>query len=431
MGFCFVFRSLPDATLGEFFGPLPETPASGLGLNVMPPLVQDFINVDLAMRAKYRERLLQSSDPEIRDWVRLSKKDFRDKPSNLPFSAEECNSAIRDAIRSSDDTLNLDLFFNGTVFPQSDLAQLHQMYSVISERFHGKSDELAPSLIQAVGSPAARLGAVYSMSELDTDDKQNLQSGVLPKQLTEWGLTASNSLCWDPLLGQSKQFIGGSTDQRGKHNRALIKAYNSNLVNQSCLKVILAFGKKSLQEFQELCSEMIGAPATLELGSTRVKVRCVIKDRELQSVVLICPTLKAISLAPRKTILRDLKRIFTFSAAVTNTPELCPVQLGALNTLDILHLYRRELVSCQPITAAECAPALKEYFRRVGIDTDQQLRELEESLGQSLVKTAAMIASLSYVGPRRNAFRVGKKHVMANAERPPPTVKSRISTRRH
>ena len=135
MSFCVVFRSLLDATLEEFFGPLPETPASGLGLNVMPPLVQDFINVDLVMRSKYSERLLQSSDPEIRDWVHRSKKDFRDKPSNLPFSVEEGNSAIRDAIRSSDDTLNLDLFLNSTEFPQSDLAQLHEMYSVISMLF--------------------------------------------------------------------------------------------------------------------------------------------------------------------------------------------------------------------------------------------------------------------------------------------------------
>jgi len=121
--------------------------------------------------------------------------------------------------------------------------------------------------------------------------------------------------------------------------------------------------------------------------------------------VLICPSLKATSLAPRKTMFRDLTRIFTFSAAVTNTPELYPVGSGQLRRQDILHLYRRELV-------------------KFGIDTDGQLRELEESLGQSLVKTAAMIESLAYIGPRRNAFQVRKKHVTVSAERPPPpTVK--------
>ena len=121
---------------------------------------------------------------------------------------------------------------------------------------------------------------------------------------------------------------------------------------------------------------------------------------------------------------RDLTRIFTFSAAVTNTPELYPVGSGQLRRQDILHLYRRELVSCRPITATECPPSLEEYFRKFGIDTDGQLRELEESLGQSLVKTAAMIESLAYIGPRRNAFQVRKKHVTVSAERPPPpTVK--------
>jgi hypothetical protein len=68
MVMCRAFQSLPASSLEEIFGPCPGGQYSGIGLNIMSPLLQGR-SLSPYSRHKVVQLLSNSPDPEIRDWA--------------------------------------------------------------------------------------------------------------------------------------------------------------------------------------------------------------------------------------------------------------------------------------------------------------------------------------------------------------------------
>jgi hypothetical protein len=72
MLFCRAFQSLPAQTLDEYFGSCPEGQYTGIGLNVLSPLLQSADSSSLGgIRSLHRSRLSDSPDPEISSWPEI------------------------------------------------------------------------------------------------------------------------------------------------------------------------------------------------------------------------------------------------------------------------------------------------------------------------------------------------------------------------
>ena len=70
MLFCGAFQSLPHETLEEYFGPGFLWGYSGLGLNVVPPLLQTS-RITAFQKGFHTSRLARSLDPQICSWVQV------------------------------------------------------------------------------------------------------------------------------------------------------------------------------------------------------------------------------------------------------------------------------------------------------------------------------------------------------------------------
>jgi hypothetical protein len=68
MVMCRIFQSLPLSSLEEIFGPCPNGQYSGLGLNVISPLLQGR-SLSPYSRHKVVQLLSTSPDFEIREWA--------------------------------------------------------------------------------------------------------------------------------------------------------------------------------------------------------------------------------------------------------------------------------------------------------------------------------------------------------------------------
>jgi hypothetical protein len=69
MTFCRAFQSLPSSILEDIFGPCPENNGHylGMGLNVMPPLLQGK-KIAPTLRSRFVKPIALSPDLEIREW---------------------------------------------------------------------------------------------------------------------------------------------------------------------------------------------------------------------------------------------------------------------------------------------------------------------------------------------------------------------------
>ncbi|KAL3456703.1 hypothetical protein BJX64DRAFT_293802 [Aspergillus heterothallicus] len=107
------FQSLPAATLEAVFGACPQGQYSGIGLNIVSPLLQGK-HLSPQVRRHFTELLRRSPDPEIRQWPDIRKEHpisqksgFDGIPSRIHVDKESCYEAIRQTIDSSSFTEEL------------------------------------------------------------------------------------------------------------------------------------------------------------------------------------------------------------------------------------------------------------------------------------------------------------------------------------
>lgn len=252
---CRAFHSLPPSSLEEIFGPYPEGQYSGIGLNVMPPLLQGRF-LSPYSRHKVVQLLSDSPDHDIREWSlhhnyknnQLSRStDSEELPMRRYYDKEYYHNALYQALGNSlspeeapsgqdndniwgplkVDTIDLQSWFISTT------ARLQE-----AEVGFGTENEI----IKPIGSPDASIGIVYETTPLH-DYNENGHIVSIPWGLRESGFLNSNSLIW-PYDLRKYVYMPGSFQVQSSpvSQRQILRDASQELIARTGLRFIIICG---------------------------------------------------------------------------------------------------------------------------------------------------------------------------------------------
>jgi hypothetical protein len=204
MTFCRAFQSLPSPILEDIFGPCPENNGrySGMGLNVMPPLLQGK-RIAPMLRSQFVKPIALSPDPEIREWPSLrvsqvEENSHRALPTRSHMGKKECHEALCKAIQQNSNLaqlLPLSMEVDDWAQPEEEIVEIETWFQTITTRLQEVNGAAEDSYIRPVGSCKAAIGVIID----NTPFHEYSSGGVtvnLPWGMQESGFNQSNSLIW-------------------------------------------------------------------------------------------------------------------------------------------------------------------------------------------------------------------------------------------
>lgn len=323
---CRAFQSLPASSLEEIFGPCPEGQYSGIGLNVMSPLLQGR-SLSPFSRHKVVQLLSDSPDHEIREWALHRNSEnhrFRralnsgELPVRRYMDKEGYYSAFCQAISTSSNLkealliqtseniwgpLQVHIIDPQSWF-QSTIAKLQQNDSTIGTEV----DRLSP-----FESSEASIGIVFEPTPLHNYDESG-QVISIPWGLRESGFRASSSLIWPFDLqryvykSESYQVQSFSTSKRN-----IIRDASQELVAGTRLRVIIMCG-----DIEETILPTNAQKVVLTLNDMAYNMWVEIQQNKVARIFLRAPAPLSELWSSHGRQAYELTSIFKFVFAITD-----------------------------------------------------------------------------------------------------------------
>jgi hypothetical protein len=155
----------------------------------------------------------------------------------------------------------------------------------------------------------------------------------------------------------------------------------------------------------------------LNLGRSNITTYLGLVSQDIKAVFLQFISLKADFVEPRSKTAKLVRNVLQFTRTITETPEIMPNwHKSAATSWQILYYYRCEQMGVPQIQSSTCAPQIRAFFKQYGIDTNEELEELE-SIAGSLMTAAAMLIHMALPGkaPKRKNVMYSEDDVVAMA----------------
>jgi hypothetical protein len=294
---CVALRTLPQKELVQW---LPhgerEVEFPSVHLNVANPLAQGSF-VSTSARQNSRSLLLDSADPEVRQWPNVRSKELASKPRQraaivpyVPLAAYATISS--DAVQANAGKLGELKPFNSDLRVPFDENFLHGRHLENCQEAISEHLDHPASLVRPSGSLDSPIAIILSGVEGFRSGTVSQQDDGVPYGIREMGLNARNSLVWPFNLRQSGIFrpeemstVVAATEA------AYFRDYSLSLIAASSARFVLVcseMGQRYLfDEAQELSS-----PIKITLRGYDVVLRFQLDGTQIQRVFVVTPDTK-------------------------------------------------------------------------------------------------------------------------------------------
>lgn len=388
--FCGVFRTLPQSTLVEYFGPefTFESNYSGLGLNILPPIFQEE-RVAFAIRNKHRLRVRQSSDPEIQIWDQFRVGKFQSKSRLVAKSGSTPKADLKAMLTPILTRLGATISGDELVdyLPKALIPPLAGFS--ISQGFQSKLQGLEHCVLPR-GDCTTSVGVVLDEMFVSSHDG----SAETPWMLSRAGITTANSISWT----YNHTSFGMSDQVQGQEIFESCLKFSKDIIEHSSIKVVLLCGEHSQDAIKKALN--LPEPQVLTLRGQSVKIW--IRERtQREPLPLPVPYQVLISMPqPRHVGLKkDSPDIHIFGEALKLTSILAGVALDCYYSerrLAYTTVYMQAyLESKNPdfranMTAKNLDGNVQAFLFRKGFEEEKDIEELERITG-SLARSICML----------------------------------------
>ncbi|KAJ6185786.1 hypothetical protein N7519_007087 [Penicillium mononematosum] len=392
MTFCRAFQSLPSSILEDIFGPCPENNGhySGMGLNVMPPLLQGK-KIAPMLRSRFVKPIALSPDPEIREWPsmrvsRVEENSQRALPTRSHMGKKECHEALHKAIQQNstlEQSLPLPMEVQDWAQPEEEIVEIETWFQTITTRLQEMNGAAEVSYIRPVGSCKAAIGVI-----IDNTTFHEYSSGGamvnLPWGMQESGFSQSNSLIWSYNLQSYVQIPTSfqAAPPRLADIRVLREATQA-LIRGSHLGIVIICGDRAEQVAIPDDAESKRVEITLqgrkynvwvEIQQSRIK-RLFIRSRQ--------PLSRLWATQGRQAF--DLTNVFRFSSIMMDIKIFGGFYESALSVSLIVRKWTDERDNGLPrAKPADLEPILKVWLANRSFQSHEDLDRLTKAAGGSL-----------------------------------------------
>jgi hypothetical protein len=389
---CGCFQSLPAKSLTEYFG---SGQYSGLGLNVLPPLLQNDYSARLRAN-NHRERLRDSPDPEIRQWPDIrshqiattEKKRTKKEPITMynTTSRRSLQQMIEPIIQEIDASFDFEDFINSLQSPQPPAANLN-LANEFAKQFGSNS-----TVIQPRGAADAKIGLILDNMAFDV----NTSLAAEPWVLNGIGLNTSNCLLWT-----YNHTTFGLLDDCSYEEDALSERcdqFSKFLLGHSNLQVVLLCGPISEQRVVQALDLPEPKAITLRGQDTRLWIRnrsVVNQNCNNWQVIFSSPEPLAIGLRKNWREVSRLGEILKATCILSGIPmDFNFLERNLVYTRVHLQIQQEKLdpKARNAMTPGNLHAIIRQYLHRKGFKQEQDLVELE-SIGGSLARGINLLTS--------------------------------------
>ncbi|KAK2751804.1 hypothetical protein FQN55_009246 [Onygenales sp. PD_40] len=387
------FESLPSTTLEEWFG-LPEgrQSFSGVGLNVIPPLLQGR-SLSPFTRHTHSLRLEDCQDPEIQGWPKVRKNFLKENSRSSTditaglkpeLKAADYHCALRDALQNHPNHHNL-TFFEDRTHPPSNTSSISPSLGELASRIDGGGRGI-PSLHHPFGNTQASIGIildwVYPKTSPDSE-RHTDNSFDLPWGLKEMGFSNSNSLIWPFDLRQGSTTTTHKVTPLSPSEIRSFSQLHRDLIQNSGLKVVIMC---SLDAERDVVPDNVTG-VDLNIRGYTFKAFLEIDSLDVKRVYIHMPTTLTVLWANKWSETRQLGEVFRFASVITNTQGISPYFYNnSLAHLSIIRRYRDEESGIvEKMTRKTIDLNFRDWLNRKGFIQDEHIDKLE-SLAGSLVE---------------------------------------------
>lgn len=373
------FESLAPGILEKFFG---TAKYSGIGLNVVPPLLQG-ISLSPTTRFSYSLQLEASLDPEIREWPHIREKERRAGPTPGPpteapkrLTLEEYQGKLVTAVGDQLGKL-VTPFDYWMPLPGRRADNIGSLFDECAMKVKNAVGE-ERTLVLPTGSMEARIGIVLDHSvNLRTSGRASQKHTVPPWGIEESGFNESNLLIWpfnlqqDTLSGASNQLRPLSDVEEG-----IFSQFNRELVRASNLRVILLCGPNAVKSIATMDK------ITLKFRGITFDGYVELADSYIQRVYISSPDPLAHLWANNWRQAQKVAELLRFASLMTDTGGIrTHFYSSALVCVQIIRLYDAERNGQEKMRASTIDPIIREWLYRKGFERDQDIRRLENAGG--------------------------------------------------
>lgn len=399
------FGSLANGILETFFG---RASYSGVGLNVVPPLLQG-IGLSPSVRSSYSLQLGDSPDPEIAEWPRIRQQQRTAEAEDTTRMPSEGSQRLShgEYLEKLVSAIKLQLGKDVTHFdPNVSLVEHRgnetKLQSLVDECAMDISKNVGAerTFVLPTGSTEARIGIVLDHNvDLSTGGEGAQKHTVPPWGISESGFDESNLLIW-PFNLQQATLSSASHQARPLSDveEGIFSRFNHKLVEATNLRVILLCGSnatKSMANSNKISLEFRGLTFNgyVELADGRIR-RIYISAEPLAHLW-----------ANNWRQAQKISELFRFAWIMTGTKEIRDYAChSAVAQATIIRLYDEERNGRPKMTVDTIDPGLLTWLHRKGFRNDQDVRHLENVAG-GLVIGALMLMVVLPACPTR--FRHG------------------------
>lgn len=407
---CVALRTLPQKELVQWL-PHGETEVKfpSVHLNVANPLIQGAFP-SASLRQISRSLLLNSADPEVRQWPNTRSKQLASEPRQtvgiVPYVPLAAYATIfNDAVQANADKLGELKPFDSDLrvpFDENFLQGTHleNCQEAISEYL----DYPVP-LVRPSGSLDSPIAIILSGVEGFRSSTLSQQDDSVPYGIREMGLNARNSLIWPFNLRQS----GISRPEEmstvvATTEAAHFRNYSLSLIAASSARFVLVCGEMGQRYlFDE--AEELSSPIKITLRGYDVVLRFQLDGTHIQRAFVVTPDPQKMTLRGDWRIVQKFAQIVRLAAILTKT-ESINYNFFENNQAcaSIFRAVAEEKTSGIPLTIDLIEPGVRQWLARKGFQTDEDIEELTGLVGSLGDGLFVLLCSL----PKRPNGTVGR-----------------------
>jgi hypothetical protein len=298
---CVALRTLPQRELVQW---LPskdrEVEFPSVHLNIANPLVQSSF-ASASARQSSRDLLLDSADPEVRQWPEVRNRQLASKPeqsaTRFPYvPIADYAPIFNQGVKANVDKLgelelfntNLEIPFDENFWQNGDLQKCEDAISQYLDR--------EVPLVKPLGSLASRIAIILPRVETFRSGKRSVVSRtsnnhdeVVPYGIRQMGLNAGNTLMWPFNLRRSPIFRPDEVSTEATEIEAAhFRDYSLSLIAASSAQFVLicdGIGQRYL--FDE--AQGLSPPIEIVLRGYNVVLRLMLDGTQIQRVFVVIP----------------------------------------------------------------------------------------------------------------------------------------------
>ncbi|KAE8342644.1 hypothetical protein BDV24DRAFT_162177 [Aspergillus arachidicola] len=385
MAFSFAFQSLPPNILEKYFGRLQGISYSGLGLNVIEPLLQG-ISLRSHIRQILNIKLGLSPDPHIRMWPSFREKTKKVDETVSRWHGDQFLTKWKDyqglfdrAMMAAERPYQVDYQFNGRRSLNYVTIDMNPIQSKLAEAVLKATGEQI-HLGYPLGSPEARLGIILPGCPMGF----GLDEADIPWGIHESGFNETNCNIWfaDPRLRSFSQ--ASQTHSCRLALEACFLNYNREVIKNSNLTVIVYEGVDT--EKLIIPTQMTSSRFEIALYCGKLSGFFEAEGNEIRRVYLKAPTSLTTLWADPGPRVQLLMEAFKLAAVLTGTQGIRPYFCNSASAVHhILRIYHEENNGSEKMNSSNIEPIIEAFLFRKGFRCADDIRQLED-IGGTLAR---------------------------------------------